>query len=267
MIVYLDVIILENFLVNLFLLDITLKTIKIRCALWKKILASFLGSLYVLVMFIPELKFFKTSITNIFIAFLVISICISNRNVYTYIKSTIIYIFYSMLLAGLTFYLSLSTGSEGHLNNSLIQFKYKKLFLSMIIIYMIINRLLIYIKDRKILSKYIYNINISVANKNINFKGFLDTGNELREPLTNLPVIIVEKDLLQDLNLKDYTTYNVGYSVISGDNGNLQGFKPDNIYIIMDDKVILKEAILVGCDNKLSKNNDYKALLPRGILI
>ena len=47
-------------------------------------------------------------------------------------------------------------------------------------------------------------------------RAFLDTGNELREPATNLPVLIVERDIFYDINLSKYDKFYIPYKVING---------------------------------------------------
>ncbi|HAG42684.1 MAG TPA: sigma-E processing peptidase SpoIIGA [Clostridium sp.] len=267
LVIYLDEILFENFLVNLFILCITLQTIKKKTKFTKEVIAAAFGSLYVLVMFVPRLMFLNSKLVNVIIAFIMIIICLRKESKLICIKGTLIYILYSMLLAGTTYYFSLNNNPNLLFTHSMFKFNYKKLALSIMVLYLIINRVVVYIKDRKILYNYICTIDISVNNQKLSVKGFLDTGNELREPITNLPVIIVEKDALKELELNSYAKYAIGYSVVNGKDGKLEGFKPDSVSIIFDENIILKDAIIAFCDNKLSKYNDYNALLPRGIII
>ena len=44
-------------------------------------------------------------------------------------------------------------------------------------------------------SKY-YKINIIFDDSTLNLTAFLDTGNKLTDPITNKPIILVEKDLI-----------------------------------------------------------------------
>ncbi|MGL4730468.1 MAG: sigma-E processing peptidase SpoIIGA [Clostridium sp.] len=261
MVLYLDQLILENFLVNLFLLLITFQTVRKRCSLIRQSIAAFIGSLYVIVMVFPSLNFLNNRIVSVFIAFLMIFICFKNKELY--IKGTLIYIGYSMALAGITFYLSIN---EPRINSYVFQFNYKKILLAVMILYIVIDRIVIYIKDKKIMTQYVYEVSVFIKGKNIKFKGFLDTGNELREPITNLPVIVVQKEVLEGVDIDDYTKYSISYSVVDGSNGRLKGFKPDKVLIGNSDKKNLQEVILAYCDNQLSYGQDYNALLPRGIL-
>lgn len=101
--------------------------------------------------------------------------------------------------------------------------------------------------------------------KSIKFKAFLDTGNELIEPVTMLPVIILEEDYFNNLTLNN-DIYYINYSTVSGWEGRLKGFKPDKLFLTSGEKTIEKEAIVCSCSEKLSKDREYEALLSRGII-
>ena len=55
--VFLDVLILENFIVNFFLLYITSQTIRIKTKVKNQMAAALFGAMYVIVMVYPELKY------------------------------------------------------------------------------------------------------------------------------------------------------------------------------------------------------------------
>ncbi|WP_265450421.1 sigma-E processing peptidase SpoIIGA, partial [Clostridium sp. cpc1] len=127
-----------------------------------------------------------------------------------------------------------------------------------------------------------------------NIVALVDTGNSLKEPISQRPVIIVEffaiKDLLpekvqnlflenEDLDLDEITDIMIEsvdeiklriipFKAIGTENGMLLGFKPDEI-LIMDESTEKKieEEIVVGIyNNKLSNDNKYKGLLNPEIL-
>ena len=98
-------------------------------------------------------------------------------------------------------------------------------------------------------------------------KGFLDTGNELREPITNLPCILIEDEYLLQLELKKEDEYFIRYKTIDSSD-ILHGFRSDFIKIKGKDDSAWREidAIVCGCKTTLSKENDYQVLLSRGII-
>ena len=114
-------------------------------------------------------------------------------------------------------------------------------------------------------------------------------GNLLKEPFSNLDVIVVEKmslkgliddDVLKNidniLNGKwiansDSGIYNYNFKIIpfsslGNDNGILLGFKPDYIKVY-DEEVVLKNNVIIGIYNgKLNRVNLYTSLIGLNIL-
>ncbi|GAA0734612.1 sigma-E processing peptidase SpoIIGA [Clostridium oceanicum] len=261
MVIYLDVLIFQNFIVNLFLLVVTSQTLKISKKILSYVLAAFLGSLYVLVIIYPSLNFFSSIIFKILVAFFIVWIAFRKNNIFFNLKATAIYICYSMIIAGICIFMECSYNSSSF-NIIIGNFSYKKLLMALMILYIVASKVVWFIKDRKDISQFIYDVNIVLNNRITKVKAFLDTGNELREPATNLPVIIVDREVFLNINLDDYDKFYIPYSVINGHSGNLKGFKPEGIYI-GDEK---KQAIIGISEEKLSSIKDYQALLSRGIV-
>lgn len=266
MVVFLDVLLLENFIVNLFLLRATVQTIRKKISTRRLIMAAIIGSSYVITLVIPWLKFFTVTPFKILIAMVMIVIAIGYKDFSALIKGTLLFIVYSMFLAGIAFYIAIQDNPNLDHAAVIYNFSYKNIILALMTLYLVVNKIVMYVKERKQLTNYIYNIEIYIDGMKTSVRTFLDTGNELREPVTNLPVIIVERDMFKILNLKDYNKYSIPYYVVSGYAGNLVGIKPDGIKIDVDGNLKDEKVIVAFCDEKLSKHNDYNGLLPRGII-
>ncbi len=263
--VYLDVMILENFIVNFFILFITSQTLKVNNKILYLLISSFLGSCYVLVLIIPSLALFNKLIFKILMAFILILLAFRKKDLIFNIKAAGVYIIYSMIIAGIcVFFECDNMGNETYL--FIENFSYKKLIMSMMIIYIIGNKLIWYIKDRKEIRNFIYDVDIVLQKDHKKVKAFLDTGNELREPATNLPVLVVEKDVFNNVDLNSYDKFYIPYRVVNGNFGNLEGFKPIYIDVHVGDKKEKKEVIIGLSEGKLSGIKDYRALLSRGII-
>lgn len=59
-------------------------------------------------------------------------------------------------------------------------------------------------KNRMSKKGLIYEIEIKIENKSIRLKAMLDTGNQLKDPITSIPVVIVEKEKLYEIMPKVY---------------------------------------------------------------
>lgn len=265
MVVYLDVLIIENLIVNLFLLYITSQTVKLKVKFRYLFISGFLGSMYVLTIVYPIPKFLSSILVKFFVALLMIVLTFRKKDILFNIKSLAIFILYSMMTAGICIFIQLYF-SKGLNFDNMTTFSYKYILCSLMILYIIIHRLVIFIKDRKEIVSFVYDVDIIFGKKKKRVKAFLDTGNELREPLTNLPVMIVEKDVLNDINIKEKDTFYIPFKVVNGSGGYLRGFKPSNVSIYRNSIGEKTELIVAVCDTKLSDLNDYNALLSRGII-
>ena len=142
----------------------------------------------------------------------------------------------------------------------------KYLILSLLSLYIVIVRLIDYLKDRALLKSFIYDIEIYNKEKSIILKGLLDTGNGLKEPITNLPCIIVEKDFIEEFFSDRDEEFLIPYSTV-GEIGNLKGVKSKEVRIRGEDSNWQDvEVIICKCKNKLSKEDEFNALLSRGVV-
>ena len=131
------------------------------------------------------------------------------------------------------------------------------------------------------------NVSIELNNKTVNIKTMIDTGNMLKEPISGLPVIVVENTALYELipkeildNLDDIlggdfqkipdnikSTYIaklkwIPYSSLGKQNGMLVGIKADKAIVEKDDQVIEHDNVIVGIYNKsLTKRGEYRGLI------
>ncbi|MBU3184478.1 sigma-E processing peptidase SpoIIGA [Clostridium estertheticum] len=267
MVVYVDVLILVNFIVNLFILHITVQTLRKRVKLKWLLISSLVGSLYVITVLYPSLKWLTFLPFKILIVIIMIVVVFHEKRLLFNIKASLIFLLYSILLAGMCFFIQMNSKKDMSFDVVIINFPYEKLLLSVMIIYMVIYRVVIFVEDRRKISTLIYTVDIVNKNYIKTIKAFLDTGNELRETASNLPVLIVERNILSGISLEKNNTYFIPYTVVNGTSGRFIGFKPEYINIHINKKNMERKDVIVAfCEYKLSKDNDYNGLMSRGIL-
>ncbi len=238
MIIYVDLVLLLNFFLDFLLLLGVCIVLKRNVKIWRIVLASFLGSLSVLFLFINI-----NSITLFVLKFIVSIIMVLvgfGFNCFKYFINNIIYLYMiGVVLGGFLDYLNniFSFRSEGlvFVNNG---FSINYLFLllvSPIIIYF-------YVKTSKELknnySNY-FKCEILFNDKSfVKVTSFLDTGNKLKDPYSNRGIILLNKKFLpngiRSPILVPYHTLN--------NNGLLKCYK--GLSIKIDNKV--NNNILVG---------------------
>ncbi|MGL4847980.1 MAG: sigma-E processing peptidase SpoIIGA [Clostridium sp.] len=264
---YLDVLVIENFIVNLFIIIITFRVLKYEYSFKKALCISFLGGLYSLCMVLESLSFLKAIYIQIIVAFLMIYIPSAKREGRRLIKSFVSFMAISFLLSGLLFKFIISTQKYTLIDGVIIKdFNVKYLILGVCIVYIGLDRVTTLIRERNIVSNFIYEMKIEINNKEISIRGFLDSGNELREPVTNLPCILIEKNKLQDISVNRNEMYKIPYKAI-GYSGGLYGFKVKKIKILKDGDLWREiEGIVCPCDDKLSKDDEFNGLISRGVI-
>ena len=106
--------------------------------------------------------------------------------------------------------------------------------------------------------------------KAVSLSVLLDTGNLLKDPISQKPVIIVEKDALRgiiplDINADDIEKLSehiddvrlIPFRSLGMENGILVGFKPDKIYC---KEPVCDNIIVAISNNRLGRGDGYNAL-------
>ena len=99
--IYLDVILLENFIVDIFLLKITSKALRKKITLKREILGGVLATVYTLVMIFKFLKIFTLIPFQIIVLYEVINISFKDSKFIFKLKAMGIYLAGAFLLSGL----------------------------------------------------------------------------------------------------------------------------------------------------------------------
>ncbi|MGI6627292.1 MAG: sigma-E processing peptidase SpoIIGA [Bacillota bacterium] len=112
----------------------------------------------------------------------------------------------------------------------------------------------------------------------------VDTGNDLRDPVSGLPVIVVDWDSLRSIMPEEVSSFflstwdsvsarltetNIGkrlrlipYANVCGRRGVLPGFKPDGLVLVeKNGNKVRKDAVVGVSENRLSPQGLYQALL------
>lgn len=289
--VYLDILILENLIMNYIILWVTAKFSKEQTSQIRLILSSLVGALYATVIFFPALKFIYTFVYKILISFIMIVIAFYPQKLRQFLKLISTFYIVSFVFGGAAFGLFYFTDIGAIISNGVFyisNFPIKILIISSILSYLIIKFVWSAVQSRISKENMYVILDIIFDNKKINLKALIDTANSLYDPISNLPVIIVEfdaiKDLLpddikevfnaskeNDLNLITNVVSNsdwisrfrlIPYTSLGKENGILIGFRPDEINIEETNSTREIKNIIVGIYNKkLSKDQSYNALL------
>ena len=98
MIVYLDILLIENFIVNFFLLYITIKSLSIEVNYKRLLASSMLGALYVITYFYNFNGILNSLPLKLIIGYLLVAIVLKENTIGIKIKGSILYFLYTVLL-------------------------------------------------------------------------------------------------------------------------------------------------------------------------
>lgn len=265
--IYADVLILENCIVNFFLLVLTMKCIKHKCKMITLMSSSLIGGVYTMVILIPQLNLLSYLPFELAVACIMLRLTYGKTSIFNIIKLLFIFLMLTFTLSGVCFLFSLRQ-NVCLLGKTFKIEKYsvKYIMLGIMIIYLIYSRIIEYMKDKLFTDNFRFKIQFKIGDKQYNFKSFLDTGNELREPITNLPCILIEENMIDDINFDEKKIYYILYSSI-GHGGRLKGIRVNNIKIKSKNHLYEEiDAIICPCKEKLSKEHEFNALLSRGVV-
>lgn len=237
--VYIEIILLINFIIDFILLFGVCLILRRQTTLKRLILSSLIGSITIISMFY-NLNGLTLFIIKLFTSLIMVIICCKFNSIKYTIKNLFYLYTLSIILGGSMYLISIeiiTKYKELHFLSNGIYLNFIILLLSSPLI------IFIYIKQIKqiknVYSNY-YNIDIYLKdNTKYCLTGYLDTGNHLTDPYKNRPIILVDKNKIKfDYNnilLVPYDTLN--------NHGLLKCIVPDKIFI---DKIGIKTNFLIG---------------------
>lgn len=264
--------------------------LKIKPKFFRIIIASAIGSVYAIVLYIMKMAIYTSIISKIVLSAIMVYVAFNPQNVKKMWKQILIFYLTSFVFGGVALYLIYFLKPQDILiKNGIFVGEYvlKVIMLGGICAFLIIKVSLKIIKT-KINPKDMYcKINIKLNNKEIETKAMIDTGNLVKEPITNTPVIIVESTLLNNIipkeilnNLEEILCGDLSkipediqmnyvsklrcipFKSLGKENGMLLGIKADEIEIEKEDENKSMKNVIIGIyDKSLTKRGEYRALV------
>ena len=290
MTIYLDIILCENLLMNYIILFATYVIIKPKTKhpQIRMILSSLLGSIYAIIIYLNILSIYTNLLAKITLSVVMVYIAFAPPNIKQLLKQILIFYLVSFIFGGCTFALIYFLKPENvEMKNGVFVGIYPiKVGLIAGIIAFIITQIAFKINNKNTF------IEIELYNKNkmTKARALLDSGNMLKEPISQKPVIVVEKAILSKIIPEEVLNYiermvggddqernemqeylskirMVPFMSLGKENGMLIGIRLDKIKINTEDIRLEKENIIAGIyEKKLTKDNKYNALIGLNLL-
>ena len=291
MTIYLDVVLIENLCMNYIILFATGYLLKRRMNHIRLILSALIGGIYSILAYMEILEIYSNFILKIILSIVMVYLAYNAKNIKQLSKELIFFYLTSFVFGGCAFALLYFIKPQEILmiDGTYIGTYPLKIAVLGGIVGFTITVIAFKFMKKRISKKDMYcNVTIYFNEKNIEVIALLDTGNMLKDPITSMPVIVVEKEILknilpdnilnnlnkiiggdvpkeiyEDENLKFITRFRViPFSSIGKTNGMLLGFKANKVEIKDEENIDIINNVIVGIyENKLSKKNQYSALI------
>ncbi|WP_379131942.1 sigma-E processing peptidase SpoIIGA [Paenibacillus sp. sgz500958] len=298
MVVYIDLIFTANLLIDGVLLWLTAWLVKLKISWWRMALSSLVGALYVVMMFVPDLSFLYTFAIKFGLSVLMLWIAFGFVSLQSYLKTMgafyminfaaaggILGIHYLLQNSGDLWKGIMYTTAGGYAYRVKIGFWFILVTLPLVLI--VFKAVHSSRAQRERLETYVGEVKVEIDGACVVCPGLLDTGNRLYDPLTHIPVMVMEAALWEDhlpAAWKGRLTQNeadkllletdgqsfawqdrmrlVPYRGVNRGSSFMLALKPDRVTVKLGDDVYISRRVLIGLDGgTLSPEGIYKAII------
>jgi len=296
--VYVDVLFLRELLVDGAILLTTAWARHIKAKPWRILAASALGACYVLLMFFPQLSFMFTLVVKLLISFFMVWIAYGFSSVQHYIRNIAAFYAVNFVAAGAVlgiYYLFMQGSGEVWRTIALVGGS-MQVELKMGLVYFfaafclglyLYRAVLAQKRERELVHTHIAEVKVTIDERVQACTGLIDTGNQLYDPLTRTPVMIMEAaewidvfpdnwlsviqsgdvdKLLAGMNAETFPWQHrlrlVPYRGVNRGAQFMLALKPDLVQIVYEGQVFETHKVLIGLDGgKLAADGAYQAIV------
>lgn len=293
--IYLDVIWLLNFSFDLLLLVLTAIVLKRKTNRLRMVLAALIGSSIVIMMFTPLAFLANHPLGKMFISVLMVLSAFGFKRFRFFFQGLLTFYFVTFLVGGgmigIHYFLQQEmTYLEGVLMTNSTGFGHPISWLFVLIgfpvLWLFARNSIEGIETKKIHYDQLVKVQITVDNIQFSLKGLIDSGNQLFDPITRSPVMIIDTlkvqeflpkllvhQAIQDDVMKAMSEQNEGhvwehrvriipYRVVGSEHQFLLGFKPDEVCIETKNETIKVQKTIIGLNRTtLSSEGAYECIV------
>ena len=285
MTLYVDIIFLENLFMNSIILLATEVILKGQVKIIRNIIASIIGSIYAIIIYTSHIQIYSNIFLKLILSIVIVYISFKPANIKSFFKYFIIFYLTSFTFGGVAFALLYFIKPQDILfeNGVLIGTYPIKIILSGGVIgFIIIVTSFKNIKGKFNRKDMYCNLKIRSKEDTVNVRAIIDTGNFLKDPISKLPVIVIQKEDLinvfpneildniqniingKDIDFGEYSSKIrvIPFNSLGKENGLLLGIKMDEIQVEYQDMIHTIKNVIVGIYNgTLNKNHKYSGLV------
>ncbi|WNR46448.1 sigma-E processing peptidase SpoIIGA [Paenibacillus roseipurpureus] len=299
MVVYADLIFLLNFLVDGILLVVTAKTRKIAFNWWRIALSAALGASYVVMMFSPvPTMLFTFSVKCMWCTGMIMT-AFGYGSLQNLLRNMGTFLLINFAVAGGMFGIHYVLASSSDVMEGIVftqsgvsafQFQIGSVMFVLLLLLPLIwwfRMVFQSSKQREVMTTYLAEVTIYVEGFIATCKGLIDTGNQLYDPLTRTPVMVLEVTELGDvvpeawlqrirsaevdqiisgIGVEEFVWQDrlrlVPYRGVNRNTQFMLAIKPDKVVINHNDSQLEATKVLIGLDGgKLCSDGTYQAII------
>lgn len=255
LVVYVDVLIILNTLINYFILLAVRKITRSYTKRWRIALGALIGGVSSLLLFLENLGVIMTFL-KILTAVLTVVVTFGVKPIKQLVKRIFFLFAITFIFGGFAFAVYMFFDKDILIySNGIVYFDIDMTFLIVcsVFCYLIITLISKY-TDKKAPKTKEYFVTIENNGKSVSVTALMDTGNNLRDPFSGYPVIMAEKSVFNQL----FTEEKVRLIPVTTVNGEslIKAFRPKKITInnFITDKVYIGESTAVLDEYKIILN-------------
>ncbi len=293
MTIYIDIILLENLCMNCIILFSVAYIMKLKIKGIRIFLSGLVGAIYAILTYMELFPLYSNFFIKIVLSVCMVYIAYNPKKIKGLLKELVLFYLVSFALGGCAFaLLYIVKPQDIFMKNGVYIGTYpiKIALLGGIAGFIITYIAFKIVKSKIAKEQIIYKIKIKIEDKELQTDVILDTGNMLKDPITNDAVVLIEKEKmleilpaslldsignilggelkLEDKDLKYKTRLRIiPFTSVGKQNGMMMGIKVDQVTIVTDvDEIINNKAIVCIYDKSFSKTKRYFGLIGLDIL-
>lgn len=298
MVVYVDLIFILNFLMDGSMLFTTAKIRKLKIVWWRLLLSSAIGASYVVMMFLPQLSFLYTFIVKIGFSLVMVSVAFKILHWRHLWRNLAIFYVVNFVAAGgiIGVRYLLQNSSEvingilfSHSGGAVSGEQIGVVFIVLVacLMLLLLRKVFASQKRREQVASFLAEVEVRIDSHVLTCTGLIDTGNQLYDPLTRRPVMIMEAGRWEgylpaewverirsadaDRLIADYGQQSdewqdrlrlVPYRGVNRHTQFMLAVKPDQVIVTYEGRRIATDKVLIGLDGgTLSHDHTYHAII------
>jgi stage II sporulation protein GA (sporulation sigma-E factor processing peptidase) len=297
LLIYADVVWLLNVCFDFLLLWLTAFMLKRAVVIWRMLLAALFGSSLILLLLSPFSFYASHPFVKLFVSFFMVIIAFGFHRFRFFFENLLAFYFSTFIMGGGMFALHYFVQREFAIAHSAFvthstgfghPISWLFVLISFPVLWMLSRAQMATIREKKIRFEQIIDVTITFFEETIHLKGLIDSGNQLFDPLTKTPVMIVElsairqilpQSIIQMVIHQDYLLSHhddawlqrirlVPYRAIGKGQQFLIAVKPNVIQIHYEGEWIEVKKVLVGLNEAaLSTDGEYACIVHPNLVI